>query len=172
MLAGAGRPQSAGAGLKGLRFRIDGGEWAAPEDPLFPMHHVVDTAASTTFSTLVTEAELTFADGHQRTLKRTVALPAQPASLRVRVDASHFVGRARTEGNELKLSLDFPPVDATLIDHITFLVHRRGLAMPERLTADVRTATATVQDAGSVEAVEAEVGLSKRVRLRVPVLVR
>ncbi len=172
MLAGAGKPRPAGATLKGLRFRIDGGEWAAPEDPLFPLHHVVDAPASTTFSTLVAEAELTFADGHQRILKRTVALPAQPAWLRVRVDASHFVGRARTEGEGLLLSLDFPPVDATLIDHITFLVRRRGAAMPERLTADVRTATTTAQDAGSVEAVEAEVGLSKRVRLRVPVVVR
>lgn len=172
MLAGAGKPQPAGAALKGLRFRIDGGEWAAPEDPLFPMHHVVDAAASTTFSTLVAEAQLTFSDGHQRILKRTVALPAQPAWLRVRVDASHFVGRSRTEGEGLLLSLEFPPVDATLIDHITFLVRRRGVALPERLTADVRTATTTAQDAGSVEAVEAEVGLSKRVRLRVPVFIR
>ena len=169
MLAGAGKPRWAGAALKGLRFRVDGGEWATPEDPLFPMHHVVDAPASTTFSTLLAEAELTFADGHQRILKRSVALPAQPAWLRVRVDASHFVGRARTEGEGLLLSLDFPPVDATLIDHITFLVHRRGVATPERLTADVRTAATTAQDTGSVEA---EVGLSKRVRLRVPVLVR
>ncbi|HEX5685558.1 MAG TPA: hypothetical protein VFY73_16175 [Ideonella sp.] len=171
-LAGAGKPQPAGAGLKRLRFRIDGGEWSAPEDPLSPMHHVVDAPAGTAFSTLVAEAELTFADGHLRLLKRTVAMPAQPGWLRVRIDASHFVGRARTEGNELLLALDFPPVDATLIDHIAFLVHRRGVAAPERVVVDVRTAAAKVQEAGSVEAVEAEVGLSRRMRLRVPVVVR
>lgn len=169
MLAGAGKPTPRGATLKSLRFRIDGGEWAAPEDPLFPMHHVVDVAAATTFSTLAAEAELTFADGHQRVLKRTVALPSQPAWLRVRVDASHFVGRARAEGDGLLLSLEFPPVDAVLVDHIDFLVRRQGAAAPERVKADVKQTSLHVPDAATVESVEAEVGLSKRVRLKVPV---
>ncbi|WP_374568337.1 hypothetical protein [Ideonella sp.] len=174
LLAGAGQPKPAGAALKGLRFRVNGGDWAAPEDPLAPMHHVVDAPASPTFSTLVAEAELTFADGHQRILKRTVALPAQPAWLRVRVDASHFVGHARTEGSQMLLSLEHPPVDAVLVDHIDFLVRRQGAAAPERVKADPKQASVpvSVQDAATVESVEAEVGLSRRVRLRVPVFVR
>lgn len=165
-------PLCAIAQLKAVRFRVDGGEWAAPEDPLAPMHHVVDAAATGQFSTLLAEAQLTFTDGRQRVLKRSVALPAQPAWLRVRVDPAQFIGRTSTQDGELLMSLDYPPVDAVLVDHIDYLVKRRGVAAPERVAADVKQPSVRLKDAATVESVEAEIGVSRRVRMKVPVFVR
>ena len=166
--------------VRTLRLRVDGGPWETPEDPLAPTHHVLDAPAGPGFSTLRAEAELTFADGHQRVLRRTVALPAQPAWLRVSVAPSHFTGRVQRDGDELLLALDYPAVDAVLVDHVAFIVHRRGEAAPQRVPASGGTlpvasgalpAAARVRDAAGVTAVEAEVGLSGRVRWTVPVMV-
>lgn len=164
-------PTSAAAHCPALkRLRLDGGAWEAPEDPLEPAHHVFDAPARPAFSTALVEAELADADGSTRVIRRTVALPAQKSWLRVRVEPSHFVGRVKRDGDAWLLLLDFPPVDAVLVDHVSFVVHRRGEAEPTIVAVPTEAASARIPAADAIDSVEAEIGLSGRVRWRVPVL--
>ncbi len=160
------------AQVRSLRLRFQGGEWARPRDPLEPLHHVVDAPATPVFGTALAEAELAFADGQRALLQRELALPAQAPWLRVRVEARDFVARTQTQADGLAVRLDYPPAHAVLIDQISLLVLRRGAAAPERVALAVAQPQAVLSDAATIEFMEAEVGLSKRVRLRVPVPLR
>lgn len=158
------------AAAKALRFRFQGGEWAAPRDPLAPQHHVLNAPATPAFGTALAEAELEFADGQRALLQRDVALPAQAPWLRVRVEARDFVARTRAVESGLEVRLDFPPAHAVLIDQLALLVQRRGAAV-ERVALTPGQPLAQLANAAEIEFIEAEVGLSKRIRLRVPVWV-
>jgi len=157
------------AGAKALRFRFQGGEWASPRDPLEPLHHVLDAPAAPTFGSALAEAELEFADGQRARLAREVALPAQAPWLRVRVEARDFVARTRALESGLEVRLDFPPAHAVLIDQLALLVQRRGAAALERVPLALGQPNALLVQAHEIEFIEAEVGLSRRIRLRVPV---
>ncbi|WP_374436806.1 hypothetical protein [Inhella sp.] len=163
-LAGPGCTQ-----VRTLRLRFQGGAWEAPRDPLEPLHHVLDAPATPAFGTAQAEAELGFADGEQALLRREVALPAQAPWLRVRVEARDFVGRSQTQADGLAVRLDFPPAHAVLIDQIQLLVQRRGAPAPERVPLPLAQPQALLPNAAEIAFIEAEVGLSKRIRLRVPV---
>lgn len=158
-----------GCQLKSQRLRFNGGAWSAPLDPLEPLHHVVDVPAGPQFMAQQAEAELEFLDGSKAVLKRDIALPAQAAWLRVRVEARDFVARTQVQGAALEVRLDFPPAHAVLIDHLDLLVRRKGQAELLRVKLAPGQPQAQLADADQIESIEAEVGLSRRVRLRVPV---
>jgi hypothetical protein len=160
------------ADIRKLRFRTAGGAWETPEDPLEPLHHVVDAPRGTAFGTLSVEAELELADGSRRLLQRTVSLPRQPGFLRVRVEPSRLVGRARADRGEVELTLEFPPAYATLVTKVEMVVQRKTGA-PERLALASPTWSVRVPDAkpAPIDLVEAVVTLSGRVRLVVPVMI-
>lgn len=155
--------------LQSLRLRFQGGDWAAPRDPLEPLHHVVNPPADLVFGTALAEAELQFADGQRSTLRREVALPAQPPWLRVRVEARDFVAHTRALANGLEVSLAYPPAHAVLIDQMALWVRRHGVAVPERVALPPGQPVAQLGAPADIEAIEAEVGLSRRIRLRLPV---
>ncbi|MBH9551498.1 hypothetical protein [Inhella gelatinilytica] len=157
------------AELMGLRFRFQGGAWSPPLDPLDPLHHVIPAPTRAQFSTAPAEVELAFADGQRALLRREVALPAQAPWLRVRVEARDFVARTRALPEGLDVTLDHPPAHAALITSLDLLVWRQGATAPERVSLSPASPRATVTAPETVESMEAEVGLSKRVRLRVPV---
>lgn len=153
-----------------LRFRFDGGAWQAPRDPLEPlMHAVANLPARPVFGTLRVEAELQRTDGRRQTLARTVALPAQPGWLRVRVEARDFVARTQRDGEDLQVRLDFPPAHRVLIDQMSLLVRRTGLAQADRVVLRADDASTRLPHAAGIEHIEAEISLSRRIRLRVPV---
>lgn len=156
-----------------LRLRVvdgaGGGAWQAPRDPLEPLMHQVDAPATAAFASLRAEARLQLEGGQDLTLARTVALPAQPGWLRVRAEARDFVAGAQRDGDALQVRLDFPPAHRVLIDKLTLLVRRKGGAQPEAVALRVDDASARLPDAAAIEQIEAEVGLSRRIRLRVPV---
>lgn len=156
-----------------LRMRvIDGavsGGWQAPRDPLDPLMHQVDAPATPAFRSVRAEAELQLANGQHLTLARTVALPAQPGWLRVRAEARDFVARTQRDGDALDVRLDFPPAHRVLVDKLTLLVRRQGGAQPEIVALRADDASARLPDAATIELIEAEIGLSRRVRWRVPV---
>lgn len=161
-----------GCQLRAQRFRFNGGAWSAPLDPLEPLHHVVDVPAGPGFETQFAEAELEFMDGHKAVLKREIALPAQPSWLRVRIEARDFVARTQSGPEGVKVQLDFPPAHELLIDHLELLVRRRGAAALDRVPMAIARPIAALQEPNAIESLEVEVGLSRRLRLRIPVPLR
>lgn len=154
--------------VRSVRFRKAGGEWEQPEDALEPLHHVMDVERKPGSGMVKVEAEVVMQDGSRRVLERSVALPRQPAFLRVKVDASRIVGRARAEGGDVELSLDMPPVYSTLVTKVELNVRRPG-GETEKVALAAPAYSARLK--GAVENAEADVTLSGRMHVWVPVVV-
>ncbi len=155
-----------------LRFRWAGGDWQAPRDPLQPRFHALPAAAGASSSTALAEAAFTLADGRIVQLRRNVALPAQPGWLRVRAEPRDFVAQVQPDGEARLLRVDFPPAHRVLIDKLELVLRRAGSATLERLPihpAQPQLRLPEGEGQARIELLEVEVGLSRRIRWRLPV---